>query len=296
MIWLTGARGMLGTDVCARLTQLGFQVRGTDLEVDIRDAHSVTEFTRELRPRWIINCAAYTAVDRAEDEPELARQLNADSVAHLARVAVSVGARLIHISTDYVFDGSKATPYTEDDPVCPASVYGHTKAAGEQALWAAAERAFVIRTAWLYGKHGKNFVGTMLRLFEERETVSVVSDQYGSPTWAKDLSGCIGAIVSQDSDAYGTYHFTGAGETTWYEFASEIYQKAIGLRLLESECLIKPIATVEYTTKAARPPYSVLSTDKARATFAIDVPHWKDSLWRYLAELAKDSIDLKDNA
>ena len=258
MIWLIGNKGMLGSDVENLLRKHDIDHETSDLEIDITDIDCLRKFSDEKRIDWVINCAAYTAVDRAEDEPDRAFKINADGASNIAEIAREKGAKLIHISTDYVFDGKKEEAYTENDPPRPIGVYGKSKHQGEENIRKTTDKYFIIRTAWLYGKNGSNFVHTMLRLFGERETVKVVSDQWGSPTYTGDLAGSIIKIIAEDSGNYGVYNFTNEGKTNWYEFAVEIYKKAKNYRLLEKDVEIVPIGTAEYPTKAKRPKKSYL--------------------------------------
>jgi dTDP-4-dehydrorhamnose reductase len=236
----------------------------------------------------MVNCAAYTAVDRAEDEPELCRRLNVDGAAEAARLAERIGAGLTHISTDYVFDGNGRRPYREDDETNPSGVYGKTKRDGELEVLRNCKNSYVMRTAWLYGKHGNNFVRTMLRLMDERESVRVVDDQRGSPTWAKDFAETIVAFIQAVEGgkelAPGVYHYTNEGNITWYEFAKAIYEEGRGLGLITKDCAVIPCATEEYPTKARRPAYSVLDKTKIKAALGMDAPDWKASLKKFLSE------------
>jgi dTDP-4-dehydrorhamnose reductase len=290
VIWLIGNKGMLGTELTRVLTQRGLSLAGTDREVDILDPAALAAFASGKGIRWVINCAAYTAVDKAEDEEGLALRLNAEGPGNLARLCAGIGARLIHISTDYVFSGDGARPYLESDPTDPAGAYGRTKAAGERAVLAEAPGAVIVRTAWLYGRHGPNFVSTMLRLMASKDEIGVVADQQGTPTWAFDLSRALAAIAEWPDFPAGVYHFTNAGETTWHGFALEIQRLGTDLGLLKSPCRVKALSTAEYPTKTKRPAYSVLSKDKILAA-GIVVPEWKASLRDYLAGLGTDPVD-----
>jgi len=235
-----------------------------------------------------VNCAAYTAVDKAEDEPERCYSLNALGPQNIGRIARAFGVWVLHISTDYVFAGNGTRPYSEDDPVAPQSVYGKTKAEGERLLLDACPNAVIVRTAWLYGQYGPNFVATMIKLMNTRDSVGVVADQKGSPTWARDLAEAILTIVGTPHARAGIYHFTDEGEITWFDFAKEIYAQGRRLGLIAHECQVHPLTTSEYPTKARRPAYSVLSKEKIRTTFGVQVPEWRDSLARYLEEEAQD--------
>lgn len=289
MIWVVGARGMLGQDLVSRLDALGFSHVDSDLECDITDLAAVRAFAAEHAASepidWLLNCSAYTAVDRAEEEQEKAHAVNAVGPENLARVAREIGARIVHVSTDYVFDGEASAPYTEEASVAPQGAYGRTKAEGERRLLAATPEHFIVRTAWLYGLRGNNFVATMLRLMNEREELTVVNDQHGSPTYSRDLAAACAEIIRSDSRAFGIYHFTNAGETTWYEFARAIYELGRHRGRITHECRIRPCSSAEYPTKAVRPKYSVLDTAKIRTQFGIGIPTWKAGLDRYFDEL-----------
>ncbi len=285
-IWLIGNRGMLGTEVDAILRGSELEYRATDLEVDITDGEALDQYIiGELKAAdWIVNCAAYTAVDRAEDDSEAAFRANADGVRNLAKAARQLDAALIHISTDYVFNGEKDSPYVEQDAPDPRGVYGRSKLKGEEHVRETSERHFIIRTSWLYGKHGKNFVATMLRLFDERDTVKVVSDQWGSPTFARDLAQLIFRIIAEGRNEYGIYHFANEGRTNWYVFAREIYEQGRKRGLVNNEVEIIPIPTEEYPTRAKRPRNSYLSKERVKSVFGVTIRSWEKALQEYLAE------------
>lgn len=281
-ILVTGANGQLGSE----LRKVGFtaldEVFFTDVtELDITDYPAVEHFVKEHEIDTIINCAAYTAVDRAEEEPELAEKINAQAVVNLARAAKKEDCLLIHISTDYVFDGTGTKPYTEKDKPCPVSVYGKTKLAGEEAILKSGCFYIIIRTAWLYSTFGNNFVKTMLRLASERTELNVVADQLGTPTYAADLARAIVKIMDHDdrADLEGVYHFTNDGICSWYDFATEI------VRLSGKECQVNAVTTAEYPTKTKRPAYSVLDKTKIKKMFEVEVPEWKEALGRCWKEL-----------
>jgi len=289
MIWLIGNKGMLGSDVEKLLKENNQKFIVTDIEVDITDFEALKSYVGDWKIDWIINCAAYTAVDRAEDEPEKAFKVNADGPLNIAKIAQLKGAKLIHISTDYVFDGKKDDPYTEEDAPSPIGVYGNSKLEGENNIQSILENYFIIRTAWLYGRKGNNFVYTMLRLFNERKLVKVIADQWGSPTYTKDLAGVIQYIVGKDSDSYGIYHYTNEGRITWYEFAKKIYENAKSNGLAKKDLSILPISTLDYPTKAIRPKNSSMSKEKVKSAFRIDVRDWKIALEEFIIEI-KDKI------
>jgi dTDP-4-dehydrorhamnose reductase len=226
-----------------------------------------------------VNCAAYTAVDRAEAEADICMSINCDAVRLIGELAASAGACVIHISTDYVFDGCGDRPYRETDVTRPVSVYGRSKLAGEQVLMATCKESIIIRTAWLYSETGTNFVKTMLRLGAERDTLSVVADQQGTPTYAGDLADAIKTILTASRFAPGIYHYSNEGVCTWYDFATKIFELA-GIR-----CKVNPIATTAYPTRAARPAFSVLDKTKIKETFAIQIPVWQKSLEKCLRYL-----------
>ena len=284
MIWLIGNKGMLGTELSRLLDARGLEWTGTDREVSMLDTAALEAFAAGRNLDWVINCAAYTAVDKAEEEETLALALNAEGPENIARLCTRKGARMLHISTDYVFDGNGKRPYLETDPVCPQGAYGRTKAAGETRVLAATPNPILLRTAWLYGEHGPNFVSTMLRLMREKEEIGVVADQYGSPTWALDLSTAIADIVTRPDFPSGIWHYTNAGQTTWHGFALEIHRQARGKGILPRDCRVNALTTDQYPTKTRRPAYSVLSKVKITAR-RIPVPDWKTSLSAYLDSL-----------
>jgi dTDP-4-dehydrorhamnose reductase len=252
------------------------------MQCDLCDSRAIAAAIEWAGSGLVINAAGYTAVDRAESEPGLAQRVNADAPAAMAAACARRGAALVHLSTDYVFDGTKKGPYTEDDPVAPVSVYGSTKEAGEAAVRAALERHLIIRTSWVFSAHGNNFVKTMLKLAAARPELRVVADQQGGPTAARDIAKAIAAIaalVSREDATWGTYHFAGAEPTTWFTFAQTI--------LAESpyRTAIMAIPTSEYPTPAKRPANSVLDCTKIERTFGIAQPSWRDALKETLAEL-----------
>ena len=282
-ILLTGANGMLAKEVKEKLEKEN-EIIATDVsELDITDEKAVLEYVKNTKPEYIINCAAYTAVDKAEENYELADKINGDGPANLAKAAKLAGAKLVHISTDYVFGGDLdvSKDYKEDDSKAPVTVYGKTKLHGEEEIEKNMEEYYIFRTAWLYGIGGNNFVKTMTKLGSTRDEISVVSDQHGSPTYAKDLAEIIYQAIDKKIP-YGIYHATNNGYTTWYEFTKEILKEQ-GI-----ECKVNPVTTEEYIemmkiTQAKRPFNSQMSKEKL-ATYGINVPDWKDGLKRYLDE------------
>jgi len=291
-VWLIGNRGMLGRELEAQLVRNRIKHLSSDLEVDICDPTALRGFVAENLSDtidWIVNCSGYTAVDNAEKEPEQAFRINAEGVRNIAETARSLNASLIHISTDYVFAGDKESEYLEDDPTGPVGAYARSKHQGEQRIQETLSRFYILRTAWLYGTSGANFVQTMLRLFRERDTVRVVSDQWGSPTYAKDLAGAILQIIRSNNSRYGVYHYTNAGRTSWYEFAWEIYRQARRLGIVQREVEIVPISTEEYPTPARRPKYSCLSKEKFKSTFGVTIRSWQEALEDCMGELKNPS-------
>jgi dTDP-4-dehydrorhamnose reductase len=285
MIWLIGNKGMLGTDIENDLRTNNIEFIVSDREVDITDYKAIKTFAKDKNVDWIINCSAYTAVDKAEDETELCYKINAEGVLNIAKLALELDAKLIHISTDYVFDGTKKEEYHESDKTNPISVYGKSKLLGEKNITDTMKKYFIIRTAWLYGKNGNNFPFTMIRLFKEREIVKVVNDQFGSPTYTKDLSKCILKIISSNSTDFSIYHFTNEGKTTWFEFANKIFSMALKENILTKDIQILPIKTEEYPTKATRPQNSHLSKEKIKKTFSISVRNWEEALTDFIKEI-----------
>ena len=268
MIWLIGNKGMLGQEVEKLFKRKRLSYLASDKEVDITDYPILQEFTKNIELAWIINCSGYTEVDKAEKEIEKAFQINRDGVRNISKIAIEKQAKLIHLSTDYVFNGEKNMPlsYTEDDKPKPINLYGESKLAGEREIKETFKKYFILRTAWLYGRGGKNFVSTMLRLFKEKEEIKVVSDQWGSPTYTVDLAEVILKIINHDSDKFGIYHFTNEGVTNWYEFAREIYRKSKKLGIIDSnkEVKIRTIETKEYPTPTQRPKCLWLSKEKIK--------------------------------
>lgn len=275
-VLLTGANGQLGRCFQDRLPA-GWQILATDAaELDITDLAQVTAAIAAFKPDAIVNAAAYTAVDKAESETELAERINATGPANLASVAAQHGIRLLHVSTDYVFDGNANMPYTEQSPTNPLSAYGITKLAGERAVSAAAPDAIIVRTAWVFSEYGNNFVKTMLRLGKERDALNIVDDQRGCPTYAGDLAQTIIALLRQNA-AGGIYHYTGDKEVSWFEFAQAIFSVAVQKAVLSKVPTLTPITTAQYPTPAHRPAYSTLAGDKIKA-LGITLSDWQGAL------------------
>ena len=280
-ILITGANGQLGNEMRVLSAENPEYVYFfTDVaELDICNEQAILDFVKANQINVIVNCAAYTAVDKAEENVELCTKLNADAVGYLAKAAEACGAEFIQISTDYVFDGTAHVPYKETDETCPNSVYGTTKLLGEQNALTFCSRSMVIRTAWLYSTFGNNFVKTMIRLAKDRDMLGVIFDQVGTPTYARDLARVIFAAIRQGV-VPGVYHFSNEGACSWYDFAKAIHRLA-GI----TDCKVKPLHTSEYPTKASRPHYSVLDKTKIKTTYSIEIPYWMDSLESCIAEL-----------
>ncbi len=295
MIWLIGNKGMLGNEVEKLLKENNLSYVASDQEIDITNYNLLKRYVENKKVDWIINCASYTVVDKAEEQIKKTYRLNRDGVGNLARIALDKQTKLIHISTDYVFDGKKdkTCAYTEEDKPNPMSIYGKSKLGGEKEIKNVLNEFFIIRTTWLYGLNGSNFVYTMLRLFKERAVIKVVNDQWGSPTYTTDLAGAILKIIEDNSISYGVYHFTNEGMTNWYEFARTIYTKAKRLGLIEDnkKVEIQPIKTEDYPTAARRPRYSVLSKGKIEKEFNLKIRDWNEALEDFLVSLKENKIE-----
>jgi len=286
MIWLIGNKGMLGTELSLLLEKGDYKFAGTDMEVDITNIDALREFVKNHSVKWIINCAAYTAVDKAEDDKETCKALNTTGPQNIGTIAKEIKANVIHISTDYVFNGKGSNPYKEDDVTDPIGVYGLTKRDGEVKLLEENDKTFIIRTAWLYGEHGNNFVYTMLRLMKEKDSISVVDDQRGSPTWANDLTKTVIEFIKQSNEdkeiPYGIYHYTNEGAITWFDFANEIYKQAKTAGIFTKNCEVKSCTSADFPAKVTRPAYSVLDKTKIKNALGISIPAWDESFKKYL--------------
>ena len=273
-ILVTGANGQLGHEMRVLACEhTAFEYYFTDVaELDICDEQAVKRFVDERQIDVIVNCAAYTAVDKAEDNVELCDRLNRLAPGYLAKAVAARGGELVQISTDYVFDGTAHLPYREDQPTCPNSVYGRTKLAGEEEARRHCPRTLVLRTAWLYSPYGNNYVKTMLRLGREKETLGIIFDQTGTPTYARDLAAAIFTALEKGI-VPGVYHFSNEGVCSWYDFTKAIHRMA-GI----TTCRVRPLHTEEYPTRAARPHYSVLDKSLFKETYSCDIPYWMDSL------------------
>lgn len=300
-ILLLGADGQVGFELHRALAPLG-PIKATTRKgilpggidcarLDLADADALRGLIETTRPRWIVNAAAYTAVDRAEDEPELAQRINGDALAVIGAAATRIDARVVHFSTDYVFAGTANQPWREDDATGPLGAYGRSKIAGEAALRASGAVHLIFRTAWVYGPRGANFLRTMLRLARERDRLTIVADQTGTPTPARLIAETTALILHALCDAsasdprFGTYHLTANGHTTWHGFASRIVDHAHRAGLIERAPDVAAISTDQYPTKAQRPAYSVLDTTKLQSTFGLALPDWTEGLARVMGEL-----------
>ncbi len=278
---ITGAYGQLGNEMrvaLARYSHLDSVFTDVDT-LDITDKIALEAFVVLHKPDVLVNCAAYTAVDKAEDDEALCYKINCDAVRNLGEVAHAHGMTILHISTDYVFDGTSHVPYTEDIPVSPTNVYGKSKLAGEQALLQVCPNAIIIRTSWLYSGFGNNFVKTMLKLGSERDNLNVIFDQIGTPTYAADLADSMLQIIDSGKFAPGIYHFSNEGVCSWYDFTKMIF------KLAQISCEVLPIESKEYAVRTPRPHYSVLNKSKLKSTFNQTIPYWVDGLERCLKVL-----------
>ncbi|MFC6098077.1 dTDP-4-dehydrorhamnose reductase [Flavobacterium qiangtangense] len=280
-ILVTGSNGQLGSEICSLASDFSdFEFVFTDRsQLSLATTEAIPDFLNTLQPEFIINCAAYTAVDKAESEPELADLINHISVGVIAKWCYENNANLIHISTDYVFDGSSPAPLTEKDKTNPQNEYGKTKLKGENTCFSENPESIIIRTSWVYSEFGNNFVKTMLRLMKERDTLNVVNDQIGSPTYARDLAKAILEIIRQRKWRGGIYNFSNEGEISWFDFAIAIKEIA-GL-----QCNVQGIPSSEFPTPAKRPAYSLLNKSKIKETFGIKVPHYRNSLEECLQKM-----------
>lgn len=276
-VLVTGCRGQLGQDVCKRLAALDVEYDGVDIDdFDLTDAEETERCVVRSRPDAIIHCAAYTAVDKAEEASDLCFSVNEKGTFNLAKAAADLGTKIVYLSTDYVFDGAGSLPHKEEDPTNPLNVYGASKLAGERAILSQTERCFIVRTSWVFGIHGRNFVETMLRLGEQRDSVSVVCDQIGSPTYTVDLARLLCSMIF--TEKYGIYHAANEGFCSWYDLACRT------MELAGRPCRVLPINSAEYPTKAKRPLNSRLSKDKLTENGFERLPPWQDALERFLKE------------
>ncbi|NCQ94932.1 MAG: dTDP-4-dehydrorhamnose reductase [Microcystis wesenbergii Mw_QC_S_20081001_S30D] len=285
-VLLIGAKGQVGQELQVTLPQLGEVISIGREELDLTNSEKISQLIREIHPDYLVNAAAYTAVDKAETEPDLAYSINAIAPKIMAESAEKIQAKFLHISTDYVFDGRKNTPYLETDITNPLGVYGQSKLRGEEEIKNVNSNAIILRTAWVYGSYGKsNFVKTMLRLGKEREELKVVVDQVGSPTWAKDIATAITQLLINVDNPAGIYNFTNSGVASWFDLTKAIFEEAkiSGIPLKIQRVI--PITTAEYPTPAVRPAYSVLSGQKISQQLGYIPPYWRDSLKAMLNQL-----------
>lgn len=273
-ILVLGGTGQLGqclNKVASQrnITSITFadEVVGNILDIDVLEKLFSAE-----KPTHVINCAAYTAVDKAEDEIELSRKINRDGAENIAKLCVKYNSTLLHISTDFIFEGNVPTLLNEESPAEPISVYGLTKLEGEKAIIDALDRFYIVRTAWLYSEFANNFMKTMIKLGTDRDSLGIIADQVGTPTYGVDLAGALLDIITSEKEAYGIYHYSNEGAVSWYDFAQAIFE--IG----NITVAVKPLKTSEYPTKAARPAFSVMDKTKIKTTFGIEIPYWRDSL------------------
>jgi dTDP-4-dehydrorhamnose reductase len=278
-----GSSGQLGQclKVVSEASNIDNVIFPAEEESNILDLKAIEAVFVKYKPAYCINCAAYTAVDKAEDDVEIARKVNKDGAANLAKFCETYSATLIHISTDFVFSGDKPFPLSEDDVAEPVSIYGLTKLEGEQDIIAATERFYILRTSWLYSEYGNNFVKTMIRLGKEKTELKIISDQIGTPTYAIDLAKTIFKIIEADNKAYGVYHYSNEGVTSWYDFAMAIFDLAnITIKVL-------PVRTSEYVTRAIRPSFSVMDKTKIKEAFDMEIPYWRESLKKCIEVLGE---------
>jgi dTDP-4-dehydrorhamnose reductase len=285
-VLLIGAKGQVGQELQVTLPYLGEVISIGREELDLTNSEKISQLIREIHPDYLVNAAAYTAVDKAETEPDLAYSINAIAPKIMAESAEKIKAKFLHISTDYVFDGRKNTPYLETDLTNPLGVYGQSKLRGEEEIKTVNSQAIILRTAWVYGSYGKsNFVKTMLRLGKEREELKVVVDQVGSPTWAKDIATAITHLLINVDNPPGIYNFTNSGVASWFDLTKAIFEEAkiSGIPLKIQRVI--PITTAEYPTPAVRPAYSVLSGQKISQQLGYIPPYWRDSLKAMLTQI-----------
>ncbi len=282
-ILVFGASGQLGHCLKKVATEQGV----TDVifpgegEANILDEEGLKTLFEEHKPQYAINCAAYTAVDKAEDDVDIARKVNKDGAANLARLCKGYGATLVHVSTDFVFEGNTTQPLVETDRAAPINVYGLTKLEGEQAVAELLPEHYILRTSWLYSEYGNNFVKTMLRLGAEKDELKIIADQVGTPTYAIDLADCILHVIKNDNKQYGIYHYSNEGVTSWYDFAMGIFD------ISNTQVKVYPVRTSEYITRAVRPAFSVMDKSKVKSTFNVEIPYWRNSLETCIKRLSE---------
>ncbi|MFY0599582.1 MAG: dTDP-4-dehydrorhamnose reductase [Cyclobacteriaceae bacterium] len=281
-ILITGSNGQLGSEFREIAKTSNWEFIFTDYkELDITDKNQVTEFFKKHIPNYCINCAAYTAVDKAESEKELAYKINAIGSENLALGCKEVGATLIQISTDFVFDGSASSPLKEDQSTSPINYYGESKLEGELKISAILNEHIIIRTSWLYSTFGNNFVKTMLKLSETKDELNIIADQIGTPTYAKDLALAVEQIIKEGSESFGVYHYSNEGVASWYDFTKATFEYG------SASTKVNPIPTGQYPTPAARPAYSVMDKSKFKEAFSIEIPYWRESLKECIKQLSQ---------
>lgn len=289
---LLGGNGQVGRELRRSLAALGTVTVATrdgvdgDVAADFMAPDALARLVQEMAPDVVVNAVAYTAVDQAESDAKAAFRVNAEAPASIAAACAASGATLVHYSTDYVFDGTGVRPYREDDATAPIGVYGASKLAGEEAIRASGAQYAILRTAWVYASHGKNFLRTMLRVGAERDELRVVADQVGVPTPAAWIADATTALLAHGIERAGTWNLTATGETSWHGFASAIFEEAVAMGVLEKAPAVLPIPTSDYPTPAQRPAYSVLDIGKLQRDFGITPPHWRDGLRAVLGEIA----------
>ena len=285
MIWIIGKNGMLAQDIIYTFEKNSINYIATASDIDISNINILNNFIKDKKIKTIINCSAYTKVDLAEDEKDICFKVNAEGVKNITEIASNLKTDFIHFSTDYVFDGENTKPYTEEDKTNPINIYGKSKLEGEKYVLSY-NKSIVIRLSWLYGIYGKNFVYTMINLMNSKESIKVVNDQFGSPTYTEDVSNVIFDLIKKNNLDYGLYHYTNEGNISWYDFASSIYDKGKEYNIINNNCIINPCTTEEYPTKAKRPKYSVLSVEKIKRYAKIY--NYKDSLNNFFQTYQKN--------
>ncbi|OCX54539.1 dTDP-4-dehydrorhamnose reductase [Mucilaginibacter sp. PPCGB 2223] len=280
-----GASGQLGQCLNYVAGQKGITgiIFPSEAEANILDIELLTKLFAQHKPGYCINCAAYTAVDKAEDDVDMARKINRDGAENIAKLCAQFGVTMIHVSTDFVFEGNTAHPLVEDDIAEPVNIYGLTKLEGEQAISAVLREAYILRTSWLYSEYGNNFVKTMMRLGNEKDELRIIADQIGTPTYAIDLADCILNIITNDKQRYGIYHFSNEGVTSWYDFAMGIFDIA------KINVKVYPVRTSEYVTRAIRPAFSVMDKSKIKKDLGIEIPYWRASLEKCISVLLRSN-------
>lgn len=290
VIWLIGNKGMLGKQIEKELVENKFSFIISDKEVDIVNLENLKGFIKNKKINWIINCAAYTAVDKAEDDSDQAFMINSNGVENIAKIAYVLDAKMIHFSTDYVYSGNSNVPYKEDDKTNPQSIYGKSKLEGENHLINKMKKFFIFRISWLYGIYGPNFVRTMIRLFGEKDNVKVVCDQIGAPTYTGQLAKNIIHLIQNNSDKYGIYHYSDEGEISWYDLAIKIKEMLHKKNFVfkNSDLKIQSVSTNEYPTKAKRPGNSLLDKTKIRKILNFKIKNWEENLYQFFNEWEKN--------